>query len=434
MRKVMKAIYQGLSYLFIIILCFSLAACGTKPKEETAKELISGYFREETEEKDINNIEIMESESNKKDKSDTMLCKITFGDQEIQYEKYYSIVLRKDDTKQWNVISATQDVAMGEKIWPLKGVSEEEVLNSLNGIQINVEGEEWNITKDNVSEITIKEQNTDLENLTDDVIVEIKVDDVVAFAQGTVQVKYGFIKNWTKNSEPSASDFTMSMKLDKTLDIKENDLIKEIQKEGISYGEDKSKLTDGLYLINREAQTIQINDDEISGFEITDIKTGAHGTYQYYDCSYTLEKKIVTFDVKEQVTFYYDPSYSDWCIFETKSEAIPVEWRLEGIWKGTSYHYYNEQPEAQLEILNVTNDGQMEATYSFVSEYKNMPGKIHMIGEIESGTLQINFTSMEWVEKPKYSVLPLVDKIAYIWVDESRIEGNGYDGVYNVYQ
>lgn len=169
----MKKKTSLLLMLVFIMLC--MTGCSSVPKEKQIKQDImdasSSLALAENEK--VVDIEIKDRKTDKKAKSDQVICIVKTELDNVSYEKGYTLSYHKFDNG-WKM----QSIIIGESadwvIKPLKGVNEEQIKNSLAYKTINVDGELWTIEDGEISDIVIKKQDTDLDKGKDKVTIKIR--------------------------------------------------------------------------------------------------------------------------------------------------------------------------------------------------------------------------------------------------------------------
>ena len=223
----MKKKTSLLLMLVFIMLC--MTGCSSVPKEKQIKQDImdasSSLVLAENEK--VVDIEIKDRKTDKKAKSDQVICIVKTELDNVSYEKGYTLSYHKFDNG-WKM----QSIIIGESadwvIKPLKGVNEEQIKNSLTYKTINVDGELWTIEDGEISDIVIKKQDTDLDKGKDKVTIKIKLNGEVEEVEGTIKAEYDFDKKWELKDMEDENDFSSKEKADKALNVNKEDLIAEL--------------------------------------------------------------------------------------------------------------------------------------------------------------------------------------------------------------
>lgn len=214
----MKKKTSLLLMLVFIMLC--MTGCSSVPKEKQIKQDImdasSSLVLAENEK--VVDIEIKDRKTDKKAKSDQVICIVKTELDNVSYEKGYTLSYHKFDNG-WKM----QSIIIGESadwvIKPLKGVNEEQIKNSLTYKTINVDGELWTIEDGEISDIVIKKQDTDLDKGKDKVTIKIKLNGEVEEVEGTIKAEYDFDKKWELKDMEDENDFSSKEKADKALNV-----------------------------------------------------------------------------------------------------------------------------------------------------------------------------------------------------------------------
>lgn len=214
----MKKKTSLLLMLVFIMLC--MTGCSSVPKEKQIKQDImdasSSLALAENEK--VVDIEIKDRKTDKKTKSDQVICIVKTELDNVSYEKGYTLSYHKFDNG-WKM----QSIIIGESadwvIKPLKGVNEEQIKNSLAYKTINVDGELWTIEDGEISNIVIKKQDTDLDKGKDKVTIKIKLNGEMEEVEGTIKAEYDFDKKWELKDMEDENDFSSKEKADKALNV-----------------------------------------------------------------------------------------------------------------------------------------------------------------------------------------------------------------------
>ena len=270
----------------MVIATVCLSGCSSIPKEEKIKEDIvntsSSTENLLSDGEKIVSVEIKDRQTDKKQKYDHVICTVKTEKDNVSYEKEVSMTYYKYDNG-WSMQEINVNDSDNWIVKPLKGVSKEQIIKSLESEGVDVDGDWWNIESGEISQIAIKSQDTNLEKGTDKVTVTVNLSGEVENATGTVKAEYKFDKEWELESMKDQNDFKSEENPDKALNMDENGLIQALKGYVISVGEKKNDIGNGIYLIdNSSQQEIEINPDDISEFSINNQEKIDKGTWQVF--------------------------------------------------------------------------------------------------------------------------------------------------------
>jgi len=407
-----------------IILAAALTGCANTVNEkqiQTDLETNTQFdFLKEGE--SIDELVIDKRQTDKEEKIDTIWCTITTADEEISYEKNVVLIYGLYDKGGWIL----DDVIINESTkTPLKGIEEADIEASLNGQSVEADGERWNITANNIKNISVDSHETNLEEKTDTITLTLTLDEDVEEAAGQIVIHYIFDEEWEIDSVSENTEFTTKIKPDKVLNVTEEHLIEELDKQKFQYGESKTDSGNGLSLVDyRYQQTITIDKSEISDFIIEDQVSSSKGCDQEYTCSYTLTKQNVTFHIQAQIKYHFDGS-NGWTVESITMLPEAVSVNIEGDWKG-DFVAAGERGEATLSITDIDDNGTISGVYSWTSSYSK--GSYSVSGTVDNDILHFHLTAGEWIEEPeRASFITKLDIGATLYVDAAEMEGTGHE-------
>ena len=243
---------KWLFLLMMVIATVCLSGCSSIPKEEKIKEDIvntsSSTENLLSDGEKIVSVEIKDRQTDKKQKYDHVICTVKTEKDNVSYEKEVSMTYYKYDNG-WSMQEINVNDSDNWIVKPLKGVSKEQIIESLESEGVDVDGEWWNIESGEISQIAIKSQDTNLEKGTDKVTVTVNLSGEVENATGTVKAEYKFDKEWELESMKDQNDFKSEENPDKALNMDENGLIQALKGYVISVGEKKNDIGNGIYLL-----------------------------------------------------------------------------------------------------------------------------------------------------------------------------------------
>lgn len=417
--------------LMMVIATVCLSGCSSIPKEEKIKEDIvntsSSTENLLSDGEKIVSVEIKDRQTDKKQKYDHVICTVKTEKDNVSYEKEVSMTYYKYDNG-WSMQEINVNDSDNWIVKPLKGVSKEQIIESLESEGVDVDGEWWNIESGEISQIAIKSQDTNLEKGTDKVTVTVNLSGEVENATGTVKAEYKFDKEWELESMKDQNDFKSEENPDKALNMDENGLIQALKGYVISVGEKKNDIGNGIYLIdNSSQQEIEINPDDISEFSINNQEKIDKGTWHVYECSCKLSKSNVSYTLQIEYGYGYD---GEWLAPAITVNAVldAGDINLSGKWTGT----YNGAGDKGKVELNITSDDgkNYSGTYTYTpNESYGHEGSYEVSGTFNSDTMQLKLTAGEWVSKSgKPDAIEKQDISAIYYVDRSEMKGTGQMG------
>lgn len=416
----MKRVKYVLGLIFISIMALSMAACGNKvaDEEQIKQELESGQeFNFLKNGEQIDEIVIVKRQTDKEQKTDTVWCTIVTSDTEVSCQKDIVLTYGLYDKEGW--ILDDVDVSPKDQ-WimvPLKGISEEDMLDSLYGHTIIVDNEEWIITQNNLLKAEVKDQQTNLEEKKDEITVSLTLDEEIERAEGEIKVSYFFNQEWMFDSVLSNKEFISTMKEEYALNITEDELINEMAGIEIVYN---GNGTQGR-------QTITVNLQEISDFVVVEHTSERKGMSQIFSCSYNLNKPHVVLEIEAVITYSHQND-EGWTARINQPTAKVISTNIAGDWSGT----YSDVPwdgTAELHISEIQADGTVTAIYRFIPDSRSSvaAGSYELSGYWDEESLQLVLKVGEWIEEPtKISRFAneKQDITAQLDIEKDRFEGH----------
>lgn len=412
--KDMKRKYLLITFTTIIIFLI-LTGCSSVVKEKDIQRDLETYSKMEFLEKEesIDKIVIEKRDTNKKD--DTVWCTVITKNPEIAYEKNVVLFYHKYDKDGWVLDEISLDDSSEWKVTPLKGIDKKDIPLTLEGKSVMIDGESWNILENEVTEILIDKQETDLKSKTDKVWMTITLKGEVEKIKGKVVASYKFDDTWNLDEILETGDFVAELIPEKALNVTEDKLIEQLTKEKIVLGSD-----------SRFSQEIAVMEDEVSDFKIESHEAKVKGTEQTFYCSCILNKSNVVFALKISIPYFYE---GEWLAQSMTVTPEIKTFDILGEWKGE----YLAPGIPGSAVLNITEvDGnEITATYQYIPELINNlieGGAYNVSGTIDIKTLNMRLVAGEWIEQPKHDALVRQDIVAVINVDNAMIEGNAQEG------
>ena len=271
-----------LMIILIMTVTLMLAGCSSVPKEEEIQQDLESFsdkaFLDDGEK--IDSLTIEKRDTDKKNKSDLVWCTIVTEKDDVSYEKEVTLSYYLYDKAGWTL----EDYKVADQgkwnIIPLSGVKEVDLRSNLVGKTITVDNQAWEILDSEISQLTIKSQNTDLEKKTDQITMDIVLDGEIESVSGTLVADYTFDKAWNLSSLSEKYSLRPEVKEDKALDVSMERVVDDIQYPEIKYG------------VSGAIQKITISKDQMEDFSVDKQISQYKGTEQSLQCSAKLVKDM----------------------------------------------------------------------------------------------------------------------------------------------
>ena len=187
-----------------------------------------------------------------------------------------------------------------------------------------------------------------------------------------------FDKEWKYDSIISKGDFTVSMKEEYDINVSEDDLMAKVMETELPVGETK--------------QTISVEEQEISDFKIEEQKSESKGSRQTYLCSYHINKPQATLEMESRIVYTYQDG-DGWKSSKSSTTSQILSTDIAGNWSGTYIDGLSEK-KAELDILEVKDDGTVSAVYTFDE------GSYELSGTWDKKTLELWLEAGNWIVEP----------------------------------
>ena len=306
------------------------------------------------------------------------------------------------DQGKWNII-------------PLSGVKEADLRSNLVGKTITVDNQAWEILDSEISQLTIKSQNTDLEKKTDQITMDIVLDGEIESVSGTLVADYTFDKAWNLSSLSEKYSLRPEVKEDKALDVSMERVVDDIQYPEIKYG------------VSGAIQKITISKDQMEDFSVDKQISQYKGTEQSLQCIAKLVKGHAIFNVSINADYIFENG--TWNCSQIEPELTFASADLQGEWKGT-YRKGGGNGTVNLNITEVDGNN-IKGTYSYTpygSSKWDEPGSYEVEGEFVPEGLTIAMKAGDWIDEPeKHLSGPLHDISAVLYVDDDILKGMGHE-------
>lgn len=401
-------------FTMVVMISFSLllfTACGKKvaDEEQIKQELETNQnIRFLDEEEKIEELVIEKRQTDKEEKLDKVWCEVKISDAEVTVVKNVVLSYGLYDKEGW--VLDDIDVASNEEwqVTPLVGISKEDAIASLYGQAVLIGNEEWGISKDNLLDVEIESQQTDLEAQKDILIFSVVIDDKIQKAEGKMQIEYAFDKQWKINNVLSNNDFSTSMKEEYALNVTEEDFVQKIEEKEVPIASTK--------------QSISVSKDDILNFQISGQREENKGMKQVYECTYELYKAQLGIEVSTEISYWYEEG-TGWNGYVTDISSTVETADIEGIWSGIYKDIFDGG--AELSISELKEDGSVKAVYTF-KPHDSAAASYELSGTWNQDTLQFVLEAGDWITEPKKITInnDKYDTIAELNVREERLQGS----------
>lgn len=391
-----------------------LTGCSGKISEETIRQDIEPIVSEIlSSDQTIDDIEILEYKSDEK-KDTSVSIKVMSSDDVAEYTDYFMATYLYSADKEYVFDTVFQVDKDKSTITPIKGVTQEIAISSLKSKSIGVGEETWYLN--DVTDVTIESQDTNLKEKTDTVTVSLTVNDKVQQAKGKLKLEYEFTDEWELTNVSQDGEFTVSDKPDCALEITDEDLLAELIKNEVTICADTSN-----------SQTLTMTEAEISDFEVYKESVEARGSTKRYFCKATLTKPNAKISLDAQIMYVYEGSWLlQPVVITAKVESIDIEGEWNGTYTGTPF-----SGKASLDIEEVTEDGKVKGVYSYTPDTitkNNQAGSYKVSGTIDMTSLTMNLDAGDWVVKDSSALsVTKIDITAVMDLENAEIEGLGQE-------
>ena len=391
-----------------------LTGCSGKISKETVRQDIEPIVSEIlSSDQTIDDIEILEYKSDEK-KDTSISIKVMSSDDVAEYTDYFMATYLYSADKEYVFDTAFQVDKDKSTITPIKGVNQDIITSSLKDTSIGVNEETWYLN--DVTDVTIESQDTNLKEKTDTVTISLTVNDKVQQAKGKLKLEYEFTNKWELNTVSQDGEFTVSNKPECALEITDEDLLAELLKNEATICADTSN-----------SQTLTMTEAEISDFEVYKESVESRGSIRRYFCKATLTKPNAKISLDTQIMYDYEGSWLlQPFVITAKVESVDIEGKWNGTYTGTPY-----SGKASLDIEEVTEDGKVKGVYSYTPDTitkNSQAGSYKVSGTIDMTSLTMKLEAGDWVVKDSSALsVTKIDITAVIDVENAEIEGLGQE-------
>lgn len=387
--KPMKKIKRIMLFVCMLIVCaMGLCACAGVPKEKEVITDIEEVLKESLGDAEkIDNIEILQRNTEKDAKTDTIYCKVDSSSSDAAYQKYYVVLYHLYDDG-WGFESINFDKMDQWSSEPLTGANDEMIYTAIIGETFAIDGENWYIEERNVGEIKIVDRNTQLDQKKDTVTASVELLSDVLMAHGEIQVDFLYKEGWIINNFQITESFTSSYQAGKELEVSDNELVMAMVNVPLYFNENSYG----------KEQVLSVMQNEVSNFVISDSLVSNKGTCKTYNCSFVLNKEVAAFSVDVAILYQY--SMNGWSVTEVNYPVVTISDtyfnKIGGTWKGQMSEFDTSSYHMQSVIIEITDDGYVTASVDVSAENRSCILK----GYIDTNDLSISLKFEEWIKEP----------------------------------
>ena len=419
MMKKYKSLLPTLIIVFVTAIL--LSSCSesvpneSKIKTDLEETRVTNLFNSEG----IDKIEVVKRNTDNDRKIDTVWIKIDSSDEEVAYIRYLRLDYQLYDQGGWILESVEPDERSLWASTPLIGVKEDMIKESIMGLRVNIDGDEWIFDQESISEIIIDSQNPLLEQKKDSASITVNLASDVLVAQGQMQLEFAFDNDWKMDDYRVSTPFESNFKDNAKFNLTVEQLITEVSKTPITFYSVVGSHTGN--------QIININSNDVSNFSIINTESQNKGVIQVLNCVFSLNKRLVTFDVEAKITYEYD-KLNGWefknTIYLPKVKSVIIEGQWIGHYNASSYR--TNSMGLNIDITNVSSDGAIEATVNFYplpTNPSNPSGSLKAVGGIDFENLVVTIEGSEWIEQPRGYTF--ANYRGFLLADDSKIVHTG---------
>lgn len=408
MKKFSAVILSGL--LCSTALLF--ASCGDKTVDKSQMEeyIENKYYSDNPNEK-IKSLVIDKRNTDKKEETDDIWCTVISNDGKCEYTRQFYLKARLYDASGWKLKEFEEYNKEKWETVPVSGVSIEEIKNAINYSYIQAGDYEWCITPDNLDDVTMKDQSTDLKMLKDDVTIDISMSTDIMKVKVPVKVKFVYEDQWRLETFEQAEAVEPEYKEGFKPDITDDIIIEALSQTPLKVGG------------TLDQQTVTITEEYVKDLKITEQKHSFEGHHNTVNCEFVLEKNEVVMNIISELNFELNFEEKEWEFKYLNYTPTITSFDLSGKWEGT---YIASQGETNLTLdITQNNANKLDAVFEFFVDPKNNEkpdGSFKMSGNLYTDSFTFYLGAGEWIVKPEgYST---IDLYGVYMIDEGCLKQN----------
>jgi len=335
-------------------------------------------------------------------------CTVTADSDGRLWHQTYRLDYTKIDSG-WRLVSS---VAYDTETWDVSasaGVSSAALRQLLIGREIGIKDISGTISEENLGDVVINEQTTDLEKGTDSVKMSYTLKSELASCTQNAKATLIFDgEEWTLSSLTPEGNAALAFNPGKEFSRSEEDL--------------KNVLYSTPVQLKGEYDTQQVTIDSatLADFRCVDYAFDWNTGTVTYDCTFRLVKRVASLSVEASITYGYK-SYG-WDVDRVEYTPVVEKTNLVGTWTGEYSDWWAGRLSMTLEVsAQDANDMLTAVCYigpsAAVPDYGN--GSYTMVGGIQKDNLTVSLVSGDWIEKN--GNISSNDFKAMLWIDEEKI-------------
>ena len=402
--------------LLCILFMMIFSACGKEvADEEKIKADIENCAQKDiiNESETIDSVAIEKRQTDKSNKLDKVWCKIVTKNADVSFEKEVVLEYGLYDKDGWLLDEIDVNPKNEWIIKPLRGTSKGEVLQAIKGQTVIVGTDTWIINDSNVIESNIDEQNTNLENKTDEILLSVTLEEDVERLLCNLTVEFTFDSKW-KYYSMDVSDSEVEVRSDISPIVDKEVIMNIIEAQEIVVGK------------GNDTQKIKISSDEISDLTINGCLLENKGCTQKYDCEFELSKPMAQIKMNTDIRYEYSKE-NGWKTTLESFNMDVTELKLLGTWKGDGWRNHSI-------ILTVTDwdieRNEIAALFEYIdNDYDKYSGSYYVSGSIDLENMIMHLVAKDWKREPKAPhPIDKEDIWALVYMDNPKMVGKGQRG------
>ena len=324
-----KIIKASILLAIVLLMMLTVTACsGAKPPDEESisievKSALQGILPSS---RTIDEIEVLETETDDEAGLHMVLVKVNSSDKEIAYLEYYAFLYARNDDKEWDMVDHRSERT---NLWtktPLVGVDESLFRSAIMGMNFTIDGDDWNISDDSLDRVTVSNRNTQLEQKRDSVVLDVVLSSLALTATGQIELAYYFDSSWIFENNNITTPFTSEVKPNAVFNMTDDLLIGKI-----------IELRQFDFSSGNTAQSVSLNREQISNIAVVQENTSNMGTHKTFEHKFDLEKELVTFKIIADSVYNFDGN--SWSLQDFQISPTVTDVRLDGtVWGGIYEH------------------------------------------------------------------------------------------------
>lgn len=344
--------------------------------------------------------------------SDAVWCSVVTETENVRRSRTY--LMAYELTKEGWVLSVVDGVdTAGWLTEPLSGITAEELQADLVGQELEPEKDfTFVLTEEDLQEVEILSQTTDLDAGTDQVEAAITVTNDVLSWTVNAQISCSFEESWNIDELENAKaeiDYKPGM----DFELEQEDFLAALYENPIVLGKPEEEedtmeviavVADGEKTQKAEEepaveQEVLVTEETVSNFSVKESRFSLEEDRQLVDCSFELIKDVAQLYVEATVVYVYD---GGWKVDEVRYDAEVEEIILTGTWNGTYTESEGKTPKVTVKVEEA-EDGTEKLSFAF-SPSEATPtfptGSYALTAKTDPKTMGVELTPGEWIVNP----------------------------------